>query len=99
MTETKNHPNAGLTDLRLGDEMIELLKSSERMDNFFLCELVTHSDFPQFMADLEIYVNRHGSKASTDRKCDSRRYERNHYEAVQSQYEHSAVKTAYCRSH
>lgn len=27
------------------------------MDNFFLCELVTHSDFPQFMADLEIYVN------------------------------------------
>ena len=37
--------------------MIELLKSSERMDNFFLCELVTHSDFPQFMADLEIYVN------------------------------------------
>ena len=56
LTETKNHPNADLADLRLSDDMIELLKSG-RLDNSLLCELATHSDFPRLMADLEIYVN------------------------------------------
>ena len=27
LSETKNHPNAGLADLRLGDDRIDLLKS------------------------------------------------------------------------
>jgi hypothetical protein len=53
---TKNHPNADFADLRLSDDMIELLKSG-RVDNPLLCELVTHPDFPRLMADLEIYVN------------------------------------------
>ena len=56
LTETKNHPNAELADLRLSDDMIELLKSG-LMDNSLLCELATHPDFPRLMADLEIYVN------------------------------------------
>ena len=56
LTETKNHPNADLTDLRLSDDMIELLKSG-LVDNSLLCELATHPDFPRLMADLEIYVN------------------------------------------
>ena len=51
-----NHPNADLADLRLSDDMIELLKSG-LMDNSLLCELATHPDFPRLMADLEIYVN------------------------------------------
>ena len=42
-SKTKNHPNADLADLRLSDDMIELLKSG-RVDN-------------SLMADLEIYVN------------------------------------------
>jgi len=56
LTETKNHPNADLADLRLSDDMIELLKSG-LVNNSLLCELATHPAFPRFMADLEIYVN------------------------------------------
>ena len=56
LSETKNHPNADLADLRLSDDMIELLKSG-LVNNSLLCELATHSAFPRFMADLEIYVN------------------------------------------
>ena len=56
LSEMKNHPNADLADLRLSDDMIELLKSG-RVDNSLLCELATHPDFPRLMADLEIYVN------------------------------------------
>ncbi len=55
-SETKNHSNADLADLRLSDDMIELLKSG-RVDNSLLCELAVHPDFPRLMADLEIYVN------------------------------------------
>ncbi|SEU20999.1 helix-turn-helix domain-containing protein [Enterocloster lavalensis] len=56
LTGTKNHPNADLADLRLSDDMIELLKSG-LVDNSLLCELAVHPDFPRLMADLEIYVN------------------------------------------
>ena len=55
-SKTKNHPNADLADLRLSDDMIELLKRG-LVDNSLLCELAVHPDFPRFMADLEIYVN------------------------------------------
>ena len=55
-SKNRNHPNADLADLRLSDDMIELLKSG-LMDNSLLCELATHPDFPRLMADLEIYVN------------------------------------------
>ena len=56
LSQTRNHPNADLADLRLSDDMIELLKSG-RVDNSLLCELVVHPDFPRLMADLEVYVN------------------------------------------
>ena len=56
LSETKNHPNADLADLRVSDDMIELLKSG-LVDNFLLCELAVHPDFPRLMAELEIYVN------------------------------------------
>lgn len=56
LSETKNHPNVDLADLRLSDDMIELLKSGQ-VDNSLLCELATHPDFSRLMADLEIYVN------------------------------------------
>ena len=56
LSEMKNHPNADLAELRLSDDMIELLKSG-RVDNSLLCELAAHPDFPRLMADLEIYVN------------------------------------------
>ena len=56
LSETKNHPNADLAELRLSDDMIELLKSG-RVDNSLLCELAAHPDFPRLMAYLEIYVN------------------------------------------
>ena len=55
-SHTKNHPNADLADLRLSDDMIELLKNG-LVDNSLMCELATHPDFPRLMADLEIYVN------------------------------------------
>ena len=45
LTETKNHPNADLADLRLSDDMIELLKSGLE-DNSLLFELTAHPDFP-----------------------------------------------------
>ena len=56
LSQTKNHPNADLADLRLSNDMIELLKSG-RVDNSLLCELAAHPDFPRLMADLEIYLN------------------------------------------
>ncbi len=54
--EMRSHPNADLTDLRLSDGMIELLKSG-RIDTALLCELATHPDFMKLLADISIYVN------------------------------------------
>ncbi|EKC77704.1 toxin-antitoxin system, antitoxin component, Xre family [human gut metagenome] len=44
-SHTKNHPNADLAELRLSDDMIELLKSG-RVDNSLLCELARTRIFP-----------------------------------------------------
>ena len=55
LSETKNHPNTDLADLRLSDEMIDLLKSG-RIDTALLCELALHSDFVKLLADIQIYV-------------------------------------------
>ncbi len=95
-SQTKNHPNADLADLRLSDDMIELLKSG-RVDNSLLCELAAHPDFPRLMADLEIYVNGVAGKTGTECKRHCGRCERNHYEAAQSRLDRPAVKTAYRR--
>ena len=55
LTETKSHPNANLADLRLSDDMIDLLKSG-RIDTALLCELAAHPDFMKLLADIQIYV-------------------------------------------
>ena len=55
LMETKNHPNADLADLRLSDEMIDLLKGG-RIDTVLLCELTEHTDFVKLLADIQIYV-------------------------------------------
>ena len=55
LTETKNHSNADLADLRVSDDMIDLLKSG-RIDTALLCELAAHPDFMKLLADIQIYV-------------------------------------------
>lgn len=55
LSETKNHSNAVLVDLRLNDDMIELLKSG-LVENSLLCESVALG-FYRRMAELEIAVN------------------------------------------
>ena len=56
LTETKNHPNADLAELRLSDTMIELLKSG-KINIRLLCEMAAHRDFMKLLADIEIYVD------------------------------------------
>ena len=55
LSETKNHLNADLTELRLSDDIIELLKSG-RVDNSLLYELAAHPDFLRLMADLVVLI-------------------------------------------
>lgn len=56
LTETKNHPNADLSELHLSDEMIGLLKSG-KINTRLLCEIAAHRDFVKLLADVEIYVD------------------------------------------
>lgn len=56
LSEMKNPPNADLADLRLGDDMIERLRSG-RINTPLLCELTTHQNFVKLLADIEIYVS------------------------------------------
>ena len=56
LTDTKNHPNAELTELHLSDSMIELLRE-KKINTRLLCEIVTHENFPQLLADIEIYID------------------------------------------
>jgi len=55
LTETKSHPNTDLADLRLSDDMIDVLKEGQ-VDTAFLGELVSHPDFVKLLADIQIYV-------------------------------------------
>lgn len=56
LTETKNHPNADLSELHLSDTMIELLKNG-KINTRLLCEMAAHRDFVKLLADIEIYVD------------------------------------------
>ncbi len=56
LTETKHHPNANLADLRLSDDMIDVLKEG-RVDTALLGELVAHPDFMKLLGDISIYAN------------------------------------------
>ncbi len=55
-TENRNRPDAGLTELHINDDMVELLKSG-RINNRLLCEIATHENFTALMTDAEIYVD------------------------------------------
>ena len=57
LTEQKNHPNTELDALHLGDDAIEVLKTS-KFNHRLLSELICHKDFQRFMLDAEIYVDR-----------------------------------------
>ncbi len=56
LTETKRLQNADLADLRLSNDMIDVLKKG-RVDTALLDELVAHPDFMKLPADISIYVN------------------------------------------
>lgn len=56
LTETKRHPNAELADLRLSDDMIDVLKE-RRVDTALLGELVAHPEFMKLLGDINVYVN------------------------------------------
>ena len=49
-TENRTLPNAPLSELRLSDATVELLKSGS-INNRLLCELVTHEKFAELLAE------------------------------------------------
>lgn len=60
MTENRNHPNTALTELRLSDEMVDLLRGG-RINNRLLCEIATNDKFEKLMTDTEIYIDGHAT--------------------------------------
>ena len=60
LTETKNHPNAELEALHLGDDAIDVLDvlKAGQFNHRLLSELICHKDFRRLMLDAEIYVDR-----------------------------------------
>ena len=56
VTENRNRPDAGLTELHINDDMVELLKRGH-INNRLLCEIATHKNFAALMTDAEIYVD------------------------------------------
>lgn len=70
LTKIRRHPNADLADLRLSDDITDILKVG-RVDTVLLSELVVHKNFRRLVANTNIYVNRlaamqvHNLNAST----------------------------------
>lgn len=60
ITQTKEPIKTEIDDLRLNEEMIDLLKEG-KINNRLLCEMVLHPSFPKLLADIEIYVDRTAS--------------------------------------
>ena len=57
LTETKNHPNTALDELRLSDGAIDILKSG-KLNNRLICEILCHEDFRRLLVDSEVFVDR-----------------------------------------
>ena len=53
LTENRNHPDTGLTELHLSDDMVELLKSG-RINNRLLCEIATHEEWDAILRDIRL---------------------------------------------
>ena len=56
ITEIKDSKNTEISDLKLDDETISILKS-QKINNRLLCEIIKNPDFIKLMTDTEIYVD------------------------------------------
>lgn len=56
ITENIEEGGTVISDLKLDDETINIIKSGE-INNRLLCEIIKHPDFWKFMSDVEIYVD------------------------------------------
>ena len=52
-TENRNRPDAGLTELHINDDMVELLKSGH-INNRLLCEIATHEEWDAILRDIRL---------------------------------------------
>lgn len=51
------YANTELSELHLSDDMIDLLKNS-KINHRLLCEIATHKEFSNLMADIELFVDK-----------------------------------------
>lgn len=56
-SENKNPVNADVSVLHLQDKTVEILKSG-KLNNQLICEMIEHEEFPMFLVDAEIYIDR-----------------------------------------
>ena len=56
LSEIREPEKYDLIKLHLDDEILQILESG-KINNRLLCEMIKHPDFPNFMADAEIYVD------------------------------------------
>ena len=56
-SENKNPVNADVSALHLQDKTVEILKSG-KLNNQLICEMIEHEEFPMFLVDAEIYIDR-----------------------------------------
>jgi len=56
-TESREYGTARIDELNLTNEAIEILKSG-KLNNYLVCELLTHPDFQQLLTAIEIYIDR-----------------------------------------
>lgn len=57
LTDNKEHRNVNVDALHITDKAIDVLASG-KLNNRLLCELITHPDFPEWLAALEVYLDR-----------------------------------------
>ena len=57
LTDLDQYRNIEIDKLRLSDEAIEILKDG-KLNNRLISEFLAHSDFPQLLSAMEIYIDR-----------------------------------------
>lgn len=57
LTNSLTQRNSSIDDLYLSDNAVEILKS-RKVNNRLISELMSHSDFTQFMHSMEVYIDR-----------------------------------------
>ncbi len=84
LVENRCPENTDITELRLNDAALELLKS-RKINNRLLCEIITHEEFKNLMIDTEIFIDGHATQRfrdineslTTDRKLLKEQYHLN----------------------